>query len=59
MSLVDALVATKLVSSKSDARRQVEQGGVKVDGEVVTEITATVSAGSLIQKGKRHFVKLV
>ena len=59
MGLVDALVESKLVSSKTDARRQIEQGGVKVNGEVMKEIQASVSAGDLIQKGKRHFVKLV
>lgn len=59
MTLVDALVASRLVTSKTDARRQIEQGGVKVDEKVVTEVEATVSAGSTIQKGKRHFIKLV
>jgi tyrosyl-tRNA synthetase len=59
MNVVDALVASELCSSKSDARRQIEQGGVKVDDEVVKDVTATVSKGSVIQKGKRHFVKLV
>ncbi len=58
-SVVDALVETKLVTSKSDARRQVEQGGVKVDGKVVKDVNATVKAGNVIQKGKRHFVKLI
>ncbi|OGL73038.1 tyrosine--tRNA ligase [Candidatus Uhrbacteria bacterium RIFCSPHIGHO2_12_FULL_60_25] len=57
-SVVDALVETQLVSSKSDARRQVEQGGVKVDGKVVKDVNATVKAGMVIQKGKRHFVRL-
>jgi tyrosyl-tRNA synthetase len=57
--LADVLMASGLVDSKSEARRQIEQGGVKVDGEVVTDIAATVSSGSIIQKGKRFFVKLV
>ncbi|MFZ2803875.1 MAG: tyrosine--tRNA ligase [Patescibacteria group bacterium] len=59
MPLIDALIASELVSSKSDARRQIEQGGVKVDGEIVKDFTAEVAPGALIQKGKRHFVKLV
>jgi tyrosyl-tRNA synthetase len=58
-SLIDVLVSSKMVTSKSDARRQIEQGGVKVDGEVVKDITANVKAPSVIQKGKRHFVKLI
>jgi len=59
MPLVDALVASKLVSSKTEARAQIAQGGVKIDGAVVSDVKATVSAGSVIQKGKRHFAKLV
>jgi len=59
IGLIDALVAAKMVASKGEARRQIEQGGVKVDDEVVKDITATVSSGSVIQKGKRHFVRLV
>jgi tyrosyl-tRNA synthetase len=59
MTVVDALVASKIVASKSDARRQIEQGGVRVDDVVITDPMMTLKAGSVIQKGKRHFVKLV
>ncbi|MFA5935939.1 MAG: tyrosine--tRNA ligase [Patescibacteria group bacterium] len=59
MLILDVLVASKIVSSKSDARRQIEQGGVKVDDAVVTDISMSVKKGSVIQKGKRHFVRLV
>ncbi len=59
MTIADVLVAAELVASKGEARRQIEQGGVKVDGEVIREITAPARAGSVVQKGKRHFVKLV
>jgi tyrosyl-tRNA synthetase len=62
LPLVDALVFGKLVASKSEARRQVEQGGVKVDDVVVTDTKTVVKIsadGVVLQKGKRHFVKLV
>jgi tyrosyl-tRNA synthetase len=62
MSLVDALVEGRLVSSKSDARRQIEQGGIKVDDRQITNVKAEVIIGSqgiVLQKGKRHFVRLV
>ncbi len=59
MTLVDALVESGLCSSKSDARRQIEQGGVKVDDQVMKDPNAKVGKGFVIQKGKRHFVKLV
>ncbi len=62
--LVDVLVESKLCSSKSDARRQITEGGVKVDGVVVEDVGAMVdlsgkSEGVLVQKGKRWFVKIV
>lgn len=62
MALVDALVEGGLVASKSDAKRQIEQGGIKVDDRPVTNVKATVKVGKegvVIQKGKRHFVRLL
>ncbi len=58
-TLADVLVGSGLVASKSEARRQIEQGGVKVDGVVVNDIMAQVQSGSVIQKGKRHFIRIV
>jgi tyrosyl-tRNA synthetase len=57
--LSDVLVQAKMVTSKSDARRQIQQGGVKVDGKVVKDVEATVRAPAVVQKGKRHFVRLI
>ena len=57
--LIEVLAESGIVSSKAEARRQVEQGGVKVNDEVVKDIQTEVKAGDVIQKGKRHFVKLV
>lgn len=59
IAIVDLLVATKLATSKSEARRVIDEGGVKIDNEVVKTYDQTVNAGQLIQKGKRHFVKTV
>jgi tyrosyl-tRNA synthetase len=58
-TLADVLVGSGLVASKSEARRQIEQGGVKVDGVVANDIMTQVQSGSVIQKGKRFFVKVV
>jgi tyrosyl-tRNA synthetase len=66
-ALIDVLVSLKLVSaewlmSKSEARRLVEGGGVRVNGEVVKDWSAKIlvtKTPTLIQKGKRHFVKIV
>ena len=59
MSIVDVLVAAKMVSSKTEARHVLDEGGVKVDGQVVKAYDAIIKTGSMIQKGKRHFVKAV
>lgn len=60
MNVLDLLVATKLTSSKSEARRVVEQGGLKVDGKVIKDINAQIDikkAGTLLQKGPRTFLR--
>jgi tyrosyl-tRNA synthetase len=56
-SLVDAIVSTKLCSSKSEARRMIKQGGVRVDDERVSDIDTQLSTKKnvLIQVGKRRF----
>jgi tyrosyl-tRNA synthetase len=62
LSLQDALVSAGLVTSKSEARRQIEQGGVKVNDVLATDekmLVEIVPEGVVIQKGKRHFAKLV
>ncbi|HEV2074848.1 MAG TPA: tyrosine--tRNA ligase [Thermoleophilaceae bacterium] len=57
-----ALIADQFGMSRSEARRLLEQGGVKVDGEPVDEgamdLPATRLAGSVLQVGKRRFVRL-
>lgn len=57
-NIIDALVETKLVSSRSDAKRNLEQKGVKVNDKVIDAFDYEVKAGDLIQKGKRFFVKI-
>ncbi len=59
--LVSLLMKTNLVSSKSEARRLIRQGGVRINGEQVTKIEAAVQAkGELIlQIGKRKFARIV
>lgn len=60
-SLAEILIKIKLVASKSEARRVIEQGGVKVDGKVMTDPNKIIKIskdGVLIQKGKRYFVRI-
>ena len=63
MDIMTILVKTGLCSSKSDARRNVQQGGVTVDDEKVTDIgkvyTAdALKAGIVVKRGKKNFNKL-
>ncbi len=58
------LVLGKMVPSKSEGRRAIEQGGVTVEGEKVTDVRATVTAeqltaGVLIKRGKKSFAKFI
>ncbi len=62
LSIVDLLVQTKLATSNGEARRVIEQGGVKVDGKVIEDVNAVIKIpkkGLLVQKGKRYFVRVV
>ena len=58
------LVLGKLVPSGSEGRRAIEQGGVSVDGEKVTNVKALITkeqleAGVLVKRGKKSFMKFV
>lgn len=58
-NIVEVLVETKLASSKSEARRLIQQKAVKVDDKVVEDLTFEVPKGVVLQKGKRFFAKIV
>ena len=58
------LVLGKMVPSKSEGRRAIEQGGVSIDGEKVADVRATVTeeqlkTGVLIKRGKKSFMKFI
>jgi len=59
LPLVDLLVATNLLASNSEARRMIEQGGVKVNQQKVTDPNAMLKKGDVIKIGKRKFAKVV
>ena len=63
MDIMTILVKTGLCSSKSDARRNVQQGGVTVDDEKITDIgkvyaADALRAGIVVKRGKKNFNKL-
>ena len=64
INIMDLMVACKLVASKSEARRNVTQGGVSINGEKVTAIDHGITLEQLkegvkIKKGKKTFHKAV
>lgn len=61
-TLIDILVDTELASSRTEARRLIEQGSVRfVDSQLAVEGEMSVYQGLplVLQKGKRHFVRLI
>jgi len=60
MEIVPLLYELKLVPSKSEGRRLVEQGGVKVNQEKVTDLNQSIQLSEevIIQCGKRKFAKV-
>ena len=63
LNILDALMAANLAASKSEARRLITQGGVKIDGVKQADIDYTLDAealaqGVVIQKGKNVFCRL-
>ena len=65
MDILSLLVKTELAPSRSDARRAVEQGGVSVADEKVTDIKTAYNAdsfgadGLVVKRGKKKFVKVI
>jgi tyrosyl-tRNA synthetase len=60
-NVVDLLSAAGMVSSKREARRLIEQQGVRLDGEVIDSADAVVEPGAaeVLQVGRRKFTRLL
>ena len=65
LDILALLVKAELAPSRSDARRAVQQGGVSVADEKVTDIQTTYGAdafgadGLVVKRGKKKFVKVI
>ena len=61
MGIVDFLVAIKMFPSKSEARRMIEQGGIQIDGDKITDWKFEISPRDeiMVQKGKKTFLRVV
>jgi tyrosyl-tRNA synthetase len=58
-NIIEVLVALNLAQSKTEARRLIKQRGVRVNDKIINDFNFRVKKGDLIQKGKRHFLKIV
>ncbi len=60
INICDLLVEIGFASSKSEAKRMILGNGVKVDGEVITDINKviTIAEGKVVQFGKNRFKKI-
>ena len=65
LDIMAVLVKAFLCGSRSDARRAVQQGGVSVDGEKVTDISTSYTLdefageGKVVKRGKKKFAKVI
>ena len=65
IDVISILVKSGLVPSRSEGRRAIEQGGVSIDGEKVTDIKAEVTKeaiageGIVVKRGKKNFRKVI
>ena len=65
IDIIKALVLSGFCTSNGDARRNIEQGGVFVDDEKVTDIKMTLDIdklkkdGVIVKKGKKNFIKVI
>jgi len=65
IDLISLLVKTELVSSRSEGRRAIEQGGVTVNNKKITDIKASYTADELaadefiLKRGKKKFMKIL
>ncbi len=64
IKILDLLTTVNFIPSKGEGRRLVQQGGLSVDGEKVTEIDFTITKDSfkegkiIVKKGKKAFLKI-
>jgi len=60
-SILDLLIEAKLTSSKSEAKRLVEQGAVRINNRVINSWRQEIKiqSGMVLQVGKRRFLRIV
>ncbi len=61
ITITDLLLSTQMAESRSEAKRLIEQGGVELDGEKITEINKDLEINdeAILKVGKRKYLKIV
>ena len=61
MGVLDFLCVSGLFTSKSEARRNVEQGGIQIDGKKITDPKSMIAPATeiVVQKGKKVFLRVI
>lgn len=57
-TIINVLVAAGICASNGEARRLIQQGGVSLNDDKVTDINAAVKSGDVIHKGKKVHIKI-
>jgi len=58
-NIITVLVEVGFAPTRSEAKRVIEQRGVKIGEKIIEDIKEVANPGDIIQKGKRYFVKLL
>ena len=58
-TILDVVVACGLAATRGDGRRLIEQHGVRLDGEILSEPLAAFPRAGVLQAGKRRFVRIL
>lgn len=62
VNVVDLAVETGFLTSKGEARRLIQQNGLSIDGQKVTDVNEIIPTGKeyiILQKGKKNFLKIL
>ena len=58
-SILDVLEGAKIVESRSQARRMIQQGAVKLDDKKLDDPHAEFPGVGVLQVGKRRFIRII
>lgn len=65
IKIVELILESKLALSKSEARRLIQQGGIKINGKLITDFELVINADDindgyiLLQRGKKNYFRIV